>query len=401
MFARKLYFEKIEPFVDKPVIKLITGMRRCGKSSFFKLLMQRLQNQGVKKSHIIYISMELMDFSFISDHKILYDYIVKNLAKGKTKKYLFIDEVQEIPGWEKAVNSILAEGLADIYLTGSNCRLFSSEFATLLTGRYVEFPMFPLSFAEFLVFRQGRDKDIEDAFAGYLRYGGLPGLHHFELEDEVAFQYIDSIFSTILLKDVVARHNIRDVFLLKKIASYLFDNCGNLTSARRISQFLKAERIKASVDTVQNYISYLADAFLFYPCRRYDIKGKRHLELTEKLFAADPGIRHSTLGYREADIAGILENIVFLELLRRGYTVTTGKFDALEVDFVAQKNDEVLYVQVAYILKAGATESCEFGVLEKITDNFPKIVLTMDKIFAKGRNGIKRIYLPDFLLDQN
>lgn len=401
MFERALYFEKIRPFIDKPVIKLITGMRRCGKSSFFKLLIEYLRGQGNKDSHIIYISMELMEFSFIKDHRILYDHIVKKLPKGKKKKYLFIDEVQEIPGWEKAVNSILAEGLADIYLTGSNCRLFSSEFATLLTGRYVELPMLPLSFAEFLTFRQFKGGDLDNEFAKYIKYGGLPGIHHFELEDEVVYQYVDSIFSTILLKDVVARHNIRDVFLLKKIASFLFDNCGNLTSAKRIADFLKAEKIKTTLDTVQNYISYLCDAFLFYTCKRYDIKGKRHLELSEKFYSADPGIRHSILGYREADIAGILENLVYLELLRRGYAVNTGKFNSLEVDFVAQKNDELLYVQVAYLLQSDTTENREFGVLEKIADNFPKIVLTMDKFFSKGRNGIKRVYLPDFFLEKN
>ncbi len=399
MFARKRYFEKIEPFIDKPVIKLITGMRRCGKSSFFKLLIEHLQKQGTKKSNIIYISMELMEFSFIKDYRTLYDYIIKKLPKDKKKKYLFIDEVQEIPDWEKAVNSVLAEGLADIYLTGSNCRLFSSEFATLLTGRYVELPMFPLSFAEFLLFRQAKSDDTEREFANYIKYGGLPGIHHFELGDEVVYQYVDSIFSTILLKDVVARHNIRDVFLLKKIANFLFDNCGNLTSAKKIADFLKAEKIKTTLDTVQNYISYLCDAFLIYTCKRFDIKGKRHLELSEKFFAADPGVRHSILGYREADIAGILENLVYLELLRRGYSVTTGKFNSLEVDFVAQKNNEILYVQVVYLLHSETTENREFGVLEKIADNFPKVVLSMDKIFAKVRNGIKRIYLPDFLLD--
>ena len=267
MFQRKRYFDKIAPFMGKPVIKLITGMRRCGKSSFLKLLIEHLKNNGTAAKNILYISMELMEFSFITDHKVLYDYIAKNLARGKQKKYLFIDEVQEIPGWEKAVNSILAEGMADIYLTASNCRLFASEFATLLTGRYVELAMFPLSFEEFLTFRQAQQPTvIEDEFARYLKYGGLPGIHHLELTDEVVFQYVDSIFNTILLKDVVSRYNIRDVFLLEKIAAFIFDNCGNLTSANKITDFLKSQKIKTSVDTVQNYISYLVEAFLVYAC---------------------------------------------------------------------------------------------------------------------------------------
>ncbi|NLF98070.1 MAG: ATP-binding protein [Candidatus Riflebacteria bacterium] len=400
MFQRRRYFDKIAPFIGKPVIKLITGIRRCGKSSFLKLLIEHLENTGTAAKNILYISMELMEFSFITDHKILYDYIAKKLARGKQKKYLFIDEVQEIPGWEKAVNSILAEDMADIYLTGSNCRLFASEFATLLTGRYIELAMFPLSFEEFLAFRQAqKPATVEDEFARYLKYGGLPGIHHLDLTDEVVFQYIDSIFNTILLKDVVSRYNIRDVFLLEKIAAFLFDNCGNLTSANKIADFLKSQKIKASVDTVHNYISYLVEAFLVYACGRYDLKGKRHLELSDKYYVADPGVRHATLGFRQNDIAGILENIVYIELLRRGYRVTTGRYDALEVDFVARRNDETLYVQVAYLLASEATEKREFRALEQIDDNFPKLVLSMDRVWGKGRNGIRRLYLPDFLLE--
>jgi hypothetical protein len=377
-------------------------MRRCGKSSFLKLLIEHLQKTGVAAKSILFISMEFMEFSFITDHRVLYDYIRKKLKRGKSGKYLFIDEVQEIPCWEKAINSILAEGLADIFLTGSNCRLFASEFATLLTGRYVDLDMFPLSFEEFLLFRGiSASVDIEDEFARYLKFGGLPGIHHLPLEEEPIFQYIDSIFNTILLKDVVARYNIRDVFLLEKIASFLFENCGSLTSAKKIADFLKAEKIKASVDTVQNYIKYLTEAFLFSACGRYDLKGKRHLELTEKYFASDLGIRHASLGFREADISGVLENLVYLELRRRGYSVTTGRYDSLEVDFVAWKNSEVLYIQVAYLLASTATENREFRPLELIRDNFPKLVLSMDKIWGNGRNGISRQYLPHFLLGRS
>ncbi len=400
MYERKYYFNKIAPFIDKPVVKVVTGMRRCGKSTFLKLIIEQLKKKRVTARNIVYISMELIEFSFIHDYKVLYEHVKNNLPSGRQKKYLFIDEVQEIPGWEKAVNSILAEGLCDIYVTGSNCRLFASEFATLLTGRYVEIAMFPLSFEEFLVFRKNSDSGSNDAeFQLYIKYGGLPGIHQLELKDEPVFQYIDAIFSTILLKDVVARYNIRDVFLLEKIASFVFDNCGNVTSAKNIADFLKSQKIRASVETVQNYISHLKDAFLVHACGRYDLKGKRHLELLEKYYAIDLGIRHSLLGYRQQDIGGILENIVYLELLRRGYTVTTGRYDSLEVDFVAEREGEIIYIQVTYLLASSETENREFRPLEKIEDNFPKMVLSMDKIWGTGRNGITRKYLPDFLLD--
>lgn len=399
MFERMLYYNKIAPFIGKPVIKLITGLRRSGKSTFVKLLIERLKQNKVAQKNILYISMELMEFSFISDYRSLYNHVKESLPAGRQKNYLFIDEVQEIQGWEKAVNSILAEGLADIYITGSNCHLFASEFATLLTGRYVELEMFPLSFEEFMVFRGNNELvDIEEELRLFLKYGGLPGIHHLDIQESPVFQYIDSIFSTILLKDVVARYKIRDVFLLEKIAAFIFDNCGNLTSAKKISDCLKSEKIRASVETVQNYISYLKEAFLIYSCGRFDLKGKRHLELSEKYYASDLGVRHGVMGFRQNDIAGMLENVVYLELLRRGYKVSTGKFDALEIDFVAVRGDEIIYIQVAYLLSSKETEDREFKPLEKITDNYPKMVLTMDKLWGNGRNGIIRKYLPDFLL---
>jgi hypothetical protein len=400
MFERKRYSQKIAPFINKPVIKVISGMRRCGKSSFLKLLMKQLEDSGTASRDILYINMELMEFSDLTDSKSLYKFIKEKLKKNRRKKYLFIDEIQEVNGWEKAINSILAEDLADIYITGSNCRLLASEIATLLTGRYVEIKMFPLSFREFMQFREVEENPDNDAeFRKFLKYGGLPGIHHLEFNDEPVFQYIDSIFNTILLKDVVARHNIRDVFLLERIAAFLFDNCGNITSAKKIADFLKSEKIKTSVDTVQNYIKYLIEAFLFYGCGRYDLKGKRHLELSEKYFAADLGIRHRTLNYRQDDIAGMLENLVYIELLRRGYSVNNGRYNSLEIDFVARRNDEILYIQVTYLLASRETEEREFKPLEKISDNHRKMVLSMDKLWGKGRNGIIRQYLPEFLLD--
>ncbi|HPS31727.1 MAG TPA: ATP-binding protein [bacterium] len=401
MIERKQYFDKISPFINKPVIKVMSGLRRCGKSTFMKMLMERLIKDGVEKKNIVYVSMELMEFEFITNHKVLYDHVKKNLSSTGIN-YLFIDEIQEIPGWEKAVNSILAENAADIYLTGSNSRLFSSEFATLLTGRYVEIAMFPLSFSEFLQFRKKeKDLNIEKEFELFLKFGGLPGIHYFDLKDEVVFQYISSIYSTILLKDVVRRYSVRDVFLLEKIAAFVFDNCGSITSAKKIADYFKSQQIKTGVETVQNYIGYLQDAHLVSRSGRFDLKGKRHLELNEKYYAGDSGIRHSVLGYKKNDIAGLLENVVYLELLRRGYAVSTGKFEDLEVDFIAEKNGEIIYIQVAYLLLSKETEEREFKPLEKIQDNYPKMVLSMDTIWGSNRNGIVRKNVMDFLMERS
>ena len=399
MIERTRYFNKIEPFIGKPMIKVISGLRRCGKSTFMKMLIDHLIKKGTAESNIIYISMELMEFEFINDYKALYKYVKNVMPKNSKKKYLFVDEIQEIPGWEKAVNSIYAENLADIYITGSNSRLFSSEFATLLTGRYIEIPMFTLGFNEFLQFR-GTGKEKEKEFELYLKYGGLPGIHNLDFEDEIVFQYINSIFNTILLKDIVARYSIRDISLLEKITAFVFDNCGSITSSKKIADYLKSQHIKTGVDTVQNYISYLRDAHLVYKMGRFDLKGKRHLELHEKYYTSDVGIRHSVLGYRKKDIAGLLENIVYLELLRRGFTVSAGKFDDLEVDFVASRNDEVIYLQVTYLLASKEVEDREFKPLEKINDNYPKMVLSMDTIWGTNRNGIVRRNIIDFLLDE-
>ncbi|HPM45790.1 MAG TPA: ATP-binding protein [bacterium] len=400
MFEREQYLKKIEPFMEKPIIKVVSGLRRCGKSTFLKMLINRIIRNGAAEKNIVYISMELMEFEFITDYRVLYEYVKKKIQKNNKQKYLFIDEVQDIPGWEKAVNSILAEGVFDIYLTGSNSRMFSSEFATLLTGRYIEIEMFPLSFKEFLQFRGMEDQSKNEIeFETYLKYGGLPGIHNLKFDDVVVFQYINSIYNTILLKDIVARYDIRDISLLEKITAFVFDNCGSITTAKKIADYLKSQHINAGVGTVSNYINYLKDAYLAYKSGRYDLKGKKHLELYEKYYMSDIGIRHSVLGYKKGDIAGLLENIVYLELLRRGYKVSTGKFDDMEIDFVATRNGEKTYIQVTYLLASKETEEREFKPLEKINDNYPKMVLSMDKIWGDDRNGIVRKNIIDFLLE--
>jgi len=400
MHERKLYLDKISPFIDKPLIKVVSGLRRCGKSTFIKMVMERLAKKKVSPQNIVHINMELMEFEFITDHRELYRYVQNRFAAANGRNYLFIDEIQEISGWEKAVGSMLAEKLADIYITGSNSRLLSSEFATLLTGRYVEIPMFTLGFREFLQFRGRKTGEAdEQEFELYLKYGGLPGIHDLTFDDEVIFQYIDAIYSTIMLKDIVARYRIRDVFLLEKISAFVFDNCGSITSAKKIADYLKSQRLRCGVETVQNYIGYLQDAHLVHKARRFDLKGKRHLELYEKYYPGDIGIRHGVLGYRQQDIASLLESIVHLELLRRGYSVSVGKLGDLEVDFVAEKNGQISYIQVAYLLATGETEEREFRPLAKIPDNYPKMVLSMDKVWGEERDGIIRKNLIEFLLE--
>jgi predicted AAA+ superfamily ATPase len=292
------------------------------------------------------------------------------------------------------------ENGADIYVTGSNSRMLSSELATLLTGRYVIIPMFTLSFKEFLKFRNMAPlENPTKEFERYLKYGGLPGIHLLELTDEAVLPYINSIFHTILLKDVVAHYHVRDVGLLERISAFIFDHCGSITSAKKIADFLKSQRIRIGMETVQNYIRYLQDAHLIFKSGRFDIKGKKHLELFEKYYLSDIGIRHSLLDYHSDDIARLLENVVYLELLRRGYTVTTGKLGDLEVDFIAQKNSEKRYIQVCYLLASPETVAREFQPLQKIDDNYPKMVLSMDTVWGQDRDGIMRQNIVDFLLE--
>ena len=358
------------------------------------MLVDSFIEKGVNRGNILLINKDSLEFDFIADYKDLADYVLQQFEIVKGAKYIFLDEVQEIAGWEKAVAGFLADSVADVYITGSNSRMLSSELATLITGRYILFTMYPLTFSEFLLFRnvaEGSDEgenDYEKEFGLFMKYGGFPGIHHMEYDDAVVEQYISSLYNTILLKDVVARNAIRDVSLLEKIAHFTADNCGNITSAKNIANFLKSQGRKGSVDTVTDYLGMLHSAYLFHKVNRFDIKGKRILEIHEKYYAGDIGLKNVLLGFRKNDIGGHLENIVFLELLSRGYTVQIGKLNGLEIDFIASKSDERLYLQVAYLLHDEKTTAREFGALEKIQDNYPKLVLSMDKFLDPTRNGI-------------
>lgn len=399
MYNRKYYIDKIGRFIDKPVIKVITGMRRTGKSCILKLVIEELKSKGVSEKNILYINKESLDFDFIKTYSDLNRYVKRFYSNVRGVKYLFIDEIQEIKSWEKAVASFFTEGGIDIYITGSNAHLLSSELATLLSGRYVEIPVYTLSFKEFLVFRGEKAGSIDEEFLNYLQFGGLPAIHHFELEQESVYQYIGSIYNTILLKDVIQRNNIRNPNLLENIGRYIFDNIGNIFSAKRISDYLKSQNLKINVETVQNYVGFYLASFAVYKVPRYDIKGKRLLEIHEKYFVGDVGFRHAVLGYREKGISGILENIVFLELKRRAYNVYVGKLQDNEIDFVAERADGKIYVQVAYLLASDETVEREFHPLTQIKDNYPKYVISMDTAFGKDHEGIKRLNIIDFLME--
>ncbi|MFA5479752.1 MAG: ATP-binding protein [Candidatus Muiribacteriota bacterium] len=401
IIKRPFYLENIFKFVDKPIIKIITGMRRSGKSSILKMIIEEISVNN-PKIKVIYINKESLRFDFIKDYKDLYKYVSEKSKDSNFKYYIFIDEIQEISEWEKAVSSFLTDNTGDLFLTGSNAHLLSSELSTLITGRYIEINVLPLGFTEFLDFRKKNSKNIniDIEFENYLQYGGLPGIHHMEFEKEVIYQYLNSLFDSILLKDVISRNNIRNVSVLKSITKFIFDNCGNLTTAKNISDFLKSQRINITVDTVQNYLSYLEEAFLVFSAKRYDIKGKRYLEFFSKYYMGDIGLRNGFVGYRNEDISGLLENVVYLELIRCGYVVSIGKKEELEVDFIAEKNGIKVYIQVCYMLNTKEVIEREFSVLEQISDNYPKFVISMDKINKVNRNGVFTINLLDFCLNK-
>ena len=398
--VRERYLASINAFIDKPVVKVLKGMRRVGKSIIMRLLIEQLISSGVPSANILYINKESLEFEALKDYRDLYRYAgeyFKDAAAGR--KYILIDEIQEIEGWERAVASFLADGLGDIVISGSNANLLSSELATLLSGRYVEIPVYPLTFREYLAFRKDKNQSAEEEFKNYLRYGGLPGIHQLPSNDEVIFSYLNSILNTVLYKDVITRHKIRDASIFDKLVRYLFDNVGNVTTAKKVADYFKSQRIRTSVDTILNYINYIEASLLIDKVPRYDIKGKKLLEFFDKVFLNDIGLRHGLIGYRERDINGLLENIVFKELQARGYKVAIGVIDQTEIDFIVEKQNEKKYIQVCYSLGSEAAVEREFGNLEKINDNYEKMVISMDRFFPPERNGIIHRYVIDFLME--
>ncbi len=391
---RKHCLKDIIPFIDKDLIKVIVGQRRVGKSYLLYQIMDVLKDRGVKTENIIYISKELHDFEYIKTHKDLLAY-VKEKSRKADKYYIFIDEIQEVDKFEKALESLQASGGYDIYCTGSNANLLSSELATYISGRYVEIKVYSLSYPEFLYFHKLDDN--RDAFLKYIRYGGMPFLINLALTDEVVYEYLRNIYSAILFKDIVKKHSIRNTAFLERLVEYLSDNTGCLVSAKSISDFLKSQKINLSPNIVLNYLSFLSNAFFVFKVQRSDVYGKKIFEIGEKYYFEDLGLRHSITGYKHTDINKILENLVFLCLRINGYKVTAGKLRDKEIDFVCDKGEKRIYVQVAYMIDSQKTIDREFGNLLKIEDNYPKFVVSMDETAAGKYKGIEQINIREFL----
>lgn len=402
MTKRELYIEKIKPFIDKDIIKVLTGIRRSGKSVMLKLIMEELKQNKIDEKQFININFEnLINIELTTADK-LYEYILKKVSEIKKKCYIFLDEIQEVKDWEKCINSLRVneEYDFDIYITGSNAKLLSGELSTYLAGRYVEFVIYPFSFKEFLETSKSIQQDVStrETFQKYVKFGGMPFLYNLAFEEEASLQYLKDIYSSIILKDITQKNKIRDTDLLERVISYLIMNVGNNFSATSISKFFKSENRKVSVETILNYIKAAEESFLIYKVSRDDLIGKKVLNVNEKYYIADHGMREAILGSNQRDINQIFENIIYLELLRKGYNVRVGKVDNLEVDFVCTKGNEKIYVQVAYLLASSETIEREFTSLEKIDDNYPKYVISMDE-FDMSRNGIKHINIIDFLMN--
>lgn len=391
---RKIYLDRIESFVQKDIMKILVGQRRVGKSYMLYQVMHRI-SKADPNGQQIYINKELHEFSEIQSADHLLAYIANHRQTGK-RLYLFIDELQDIEQFETALRSLQAEGGVDIYCTGSNAKLLSGELATYLSGRYIEIKIYGLSYVEFLEFHglnQGRN-----SFNMYIKYGGLPYLRHLPLEDHLIFDYLLNIIDAILLKDVVARYDVRNVNFLQQLTHFLADNVGNLVTARKISEYLKSQKIKASHNLVLDYLTYLTNALLVFRVGRVDVIGKKHFEIGEKYYFEDLGIRNALVGFRITDINKLLENIVFTHLKMAGYDVKVGQIKDREIDFVCEKGGEILYVQVAYMIADESVKEREFGNLLKIDDNYPKIVVSMDEFAGGSFHGIQHVHIEDFLL---
>lgn len=399
MIKREMYMSRIRPFIGTELIKVMTGIRRCGKSVMLELIKQELIDSGVNPAQFISINFEDMNYAHLQTAKALHDEITKRADDIDGRVYLFFDEIQEVKNWEKCINSFRISLNCDIYITGSNAKLLSGELATYLGGRYVEFVIYPFSFAEFIELYKTitPDESIQKCFQRYLLAGGMPYLANIRYADEPSRQYLHDLFNSVQLKDIVKRNKIRDVDLLERIIAYVMANVGNTFSASSLAKFLKSEQRTVAPETILNYIRYCCDAYLFYQVKREDLQGKQILASNEKYYIADHGIREAVFGGNMKEINLTLENIVYLELLRRGYEVTVGRYGDKEIDFVCHKRDEKLYVQVTYMLASDETVQREFGAYDNIRDNFPKYVVSLDE-FDMSRNGIKHRNIRDFLL---
>ncbi len=398
MIKRELYLKKIKKFQDKPLIKVITGMRRAGKSTLLNMLAEDLKEQGIRDEQIVRINFESMDFDVIRDYRQLYAYIKEK--RIPEAMYLLLDEIQQVDSWERAINSLFMEGGVDIYITGSNANMLSSDLSTLLAGRYVEIQVFPLSFQEYLLFLpQEVRENKSEAFENYMKYGGLPLIPSLPQENDTMEMFLAGIYNTVLMKDVIQRNAVRDPALLENIVRFLADNVGNPVSSSKVAGYLTSQGRKTAAATVDNYLQMLTKAYIFYRAQRYDIKGKMYLKTQEKYYIVDNGLRNALLDFRQGDYGHVLENIVYLELLRRGYHVAIGKVGTLEVDFVASKAERKVYYQVSASVLDDATRERELKPLEAIPDAYEKVLLTMDRTFIRDFEGIRNINIVDWLLE--
>jgi len=391
---RGQYLSRIRPFMGKDVIKVVVGQRRVGKSYLLFQIMDELVSRGSRRESILYINKELAEFEHIRNHADLLLHI-KQKESEAIIKHIFIDEIQDIEKFEKALRHLQATGKYDIYCTGSNAYLLSGELATYLSGRYVRFEVFSLNFPEFLQFH--RLKSNKDSLFKYFRYGGLPYLKNLSLSDESAGEYLKSIYDTIILKDVVSRYKIRNVDFLRRLTEYVADNVGSMVSAKKISDFLKSQKIRTSPNVVLNYLEALSSAFLIFKVKRADVHGKKIFEVSEKYYFEDVGLRNTLASYRPDDINKILENVIYMHLRSLGFEVKIGKLGDKEVDFVAEKDGKRAYVQVAYIIDSLETKEREFGALLSIRDNYRKYVVTLDEAPLGEYEGVSHAHMLDFL----
>lgn len=395
MILRPDYIEAVKPFMDAPLVKILTGVRRCGKSTIFEMIRQELLERGIPEDHIVIKKYTEMDIPDTITAKQMYDELVSRVEDDK-RYYFLLDEIQEIKGWEKAVNSLLEGMNADIYVTGSNSKLMSSEISTYLTGRYISIPVFTLSFREYLEFKKESTQSYDKLLEEYIKFGGFPIIALGEYEQQSAYQIVDGIYHTVVSRDIVKRHRINKQDLFDRVVKYVIENMGKTFSASSISNFLKSENRKVSIESIYNYLRWLEQAFIIYPCERYDMQGKSVLKTQEKYYLADVSFRYALFGYNRKMLDGVMENIVYLELRRRGYDVYVGKNNTKEIDFIAIHKDEKIYVQVCVQIPENSNR--EVGNLMEIRDHYPKYVVTLNEMDVGIENGIRIVHLRDFLL---
>lgn len=399
MIERPLYVDKIMAYVDTPFVKILTGVRRCGKSTILKMIMERLKTErNIPEDRIISCRFDSMEYEDMTAKQIYT--LLKDQLSSTGRTYLFLDEVQEIRGWEKVVNSLASDFDVDLYITGSNSRMMSSEIATYLTGRYISFRIFTLSFGEYLMFKSkfANVGEPKAELANYVRLGGFPATHLQAYSQDEIYTIVRDIYNSTIFSDIVKRNQVRKIDQLERVVKYTFNNVGNTFSAKSIADYLKAERRSLDNETVYSYLEKLEKAYLLHRCSRYDLQGKEILKTQEKFYLADVALRYSVLGYNADSVASSLENIVYLELCRRGYTVNVGKTGDSEIDFVAVRQNEKIYVQVTQEINSEKTEKREYSRLLEIPDNYPKFVLTTDEFAGGNYEGIKTMHIADFLL---